>query len=85
VRWWPWLLAGIMLAIYMVILALPIARDFYELTPLGPREVLVLLGIGAAWTAAVHGARRMGVVQALGAAVVHTVRREATPRDVRPG
>lgn len=85
VRWWPWLMAGIMLGVYLVVLALPIARDFYELTTLGPREVLGLLGIGAAWTVAVHGARRIGIVQGFETAVVRAVRRRPTRRDVRPG
>jgi hypothetical protein len=85
VRLWPWLLAGIMLCVYLVILALPFARDFYELTTLAPREILVLLGIGAAWTVAVHGTRRTGLVRGLEAAVVRAVRRNSTPRGVRPG
>jgi cation-transporting ATPase E len=80
VRWWPWLLAGIMLVVYLVILALPFARDFYELTTLGEREILTLLGIGAAWTAAVHGIRRSG----LGPRVPALLRR-ATLRTVRRG
>jgi cation-transporting ATPase E len=80
VRWWPWLLAGIMLIVYLVILALPIARDFYELTTLGMREVVTLLGIGGAWTVAVHGIRRTGLVPRVAAALLRAV-----PRQVRPG
>jgi cation-transporting ATPase E len=80
VRWWPWLLAGIMLLVYLVILALPFARDFYELTTLGAREVLTLLGIGGAWTVVVHGLRRTGLVSRVGA-----VLRRAVPGTVRPG
>ena len=85
VRWWPWLLAGVMLVVYLVILALPIARDFYELTTLGGREVLTLLGIGGAWTAAVHGIRRTGVVPRVEMALVRALPRPAKPRKVRPG
>ena len=80
IRWWPWLLAGMMLLVYLVILALPIARDFYELTPLDARDVLTLLGIGAAWTVAVHGLRRTGL-----APRITTVLWRAVPRPVRPG
>jgi cation-transporting ATPase E len=80
VRWWPWLLAGIMLAVYLVILALPIARDFYELTTLGAREVLTLLGIGTAWTVAVHGIRRTGVMPRVVAVLLRAV-----PRKIGPG
>ncbi len=83
VRWWPWLLAGIMLIVYLVILALPIARDFYELTTLGPREILVLLGIGTAWTVAVHGLRRTGLVRRAEGMLVRAVRRGPGSLDVR--
>jgi cation-transporting ATPase E len=85
VRWWPWLLAGIMLVVYLVILALPIARDFYELTTLAPREILVLLGIGAAWTVAVHGLRRTGLVRRAEGMLVRAVRRGPASQDVRSG
>ena len=84
VRWWPWLLAGIMLIVYLVILALPIARDFYELTTLASREVLVLLGIGAAWTVAIHGIRRTGLVDRAEIIIVRAVRRGPLARRVRP-
>ena len=85
VRWWPWLLAGIMLVVYLVILALPIAREFYELTPLSEREVLTLLGIGGAWTVAVHGIRRTGLVQRVVATLLRAVRRRAASGKVMPG
>jgi cation-transporting ATPase E len=80
VRWWPWLLAGVMLVVYLVILALPIARDFYELTTLGMREILTLLAIGGAWTVAVHGIRRTGLVSRVTAALLR-----GAPRKVRLG
>jgi len=80
IRWWPWLLAGLMLLVYLVILAVPIARDFYELTPLDARDVLTLLVIGAAWTVAVHGLRHTGL-----APRITTVLWRAVPRPVRPG
>jgi hypothetical protein len=85
VRLWPWLLAGIMLAIYLVILALPFARDFYELTTLGPHEVLGLLGIGAAWTMAVHGLRRSGLARRVEAVLSRAVGRGRTAGGVRSG
>jgi hypothetical protein len=83
VRWWPWLLAGIMLVVYLVILALPIARDFYELTTVAPHEILVLLGIGTAWTVAVHGLRRTGLVRRAEGMLVRAVRRGPGSLDVR--
>ncbi len=85
VRGWPWLLAGIMLLAYLAILALPIARDFYELTSLSWRETLVLLGIGAAWTATVHGLRRTGFVPRFEATLMRAARRRPVDRNVRPG
>jgi len=85
VRLWPWLLAGIMLGVYLVILALPIARDFYELTTLGPHEVLGLLGIGAAWTMAVHGLRRSGLARRVEAVLSRAVGRDRMAGGVRPG
>ena len=85
VRWWPWLLAGIMLLVYLVILALPIARDFYELTTLAPHELVVLLGIGAAWTVAVHGIRSTGLVGRAEVVIMRAVRRGPLARAVRPG
>ncbi len=85
VRLWPWLLAGIMLGVYLVILALPIAREFYELTPLGPREVLGLLGIGAAWTIAIHGLRRSGLARRVEDVLARAVGRDRTAGGVRRG
>jgi cation-transporting ATPase E len=85
VRLWPWLLAGIMLGVYLVILALPIARDFYELTTLGPHEVLGLLGIGAAWTMAVHGLRRSGLARRVEAVLSRAVGRNRMAGGVRRG
>ena len=62
VRSWPWLLAGVMLVVYLVMIEIPPLRDFYELTPLPLAEIAALLVIAAAWTIAVHVIRRTGVV-----------------------
>ncbi len=62
-RAWPWLLSAAMLVVYVAILQIPLARDFYELTPV-PVEVLIpLIGMGAAWTLLVHLIRATGVVR----------------------
>jgi hypothetical protein len=67
-----------MLAVYLVILALPIARDFYELTTLSLREVVTLLAIGGAWTLVVHGIRRTGLAARAEEVVVRAVRRRTS-------
>ncbi len=79
IRWWPWLLAGIMLVVYLVILALPVARDFYELATLSVRDVGILLAIGVAWTIVVHGTRRTSLVPRLEGALVRVARRLGRP------
>ncbi len=62
IRWWPWLLALIMLLVFLVMTQVPFLREFYELTPL-PRDVLLaLLGVAGLWTVAVHLLRRTGIV-----------------------
>jgi cation-transporting ATPase E len=61
-RWWPWLLALIMLAVYLVMIQVPVLRDFYELTPLPGAVIAVLLLVAGLWTLAVHVLRRTGVV-----------------------
>ncbi len=63
-RAWPWLLSVLMALVYVVILELPIARDFYELVPLEPRTIGALVGLAVAWTAAIHLIRRTHVVRA---------------------
>jgi len=74
-RSWPWLLAGLMLAVYLGLLAIPPARDFYELAPLPAPVLVVLLVAGAAWTGAVHVvraallARRRKAGRAIGRAI----------------
>jgi cation-transporting ATPase E len=81
IRWWPWLLAGIMLAVYLVMIQVPFLRDFYELTPLPGPVIALLLGAAGLWTAGVHLLRRTGIIRrvedALWAALVgawHRVR-----------
>ena len=51
-----------MLIIYVAILHVPIARDFYELTPLEPSVLATLAAIGVAWTVVVQVAYRSGVI-----------------------
>ncbi len=62
VRWWPWLLAGIMLAVYLLMIQVPFLRDFYELTPLPGSVIAMLLAAAGLWTVAVHALRRTGIV-----------------------
>ena len=85
IRWWPWVLAGIMLVVYLVVLALPIARDFYELTTLSLRDVLTLLAIGGAWTIAVHAILRTGLAPRVETMLMRAVRRGGLPWGQRPG
>jgi cation-transporting ATPase E len=75
VRAWPWLLSVIMAVVYVVILEIPLAREFYELTPPEPRTIALLFGLGVAWTAAIHLVRRTHVVRAAEDAIVRVARR----------
>ncbi len=61
-RWWPWLLALMMLGIYLVMIQIPFLRDFYEMTPLPGTAIAALLAVAGAWTAVVHLLRRTGIV-----------------------
>lgn len=61
-RWWPWILAGIMLVIYLVMIQIPLVREFYELTVLPPDILGLLLVAAGAWTIVVHLLRRTGIV-----------------------
>jgi cation-transporting P-type ATPase E len=63
-RAWPWLLSGIMAVVYIVLLEIDLARDFYQLTPLAPATIGLLLVLGIVWTAAVHLIRRTHIVLA---------------------
>ena len=63
IRWWSWLLAGIMLVVYLVMIQVPFLRDFYELTPLPGPVLALLLGTAAIWTAGVHLLRRTGIIR----------------------
>jgi cation-transporting ATPase E len=62
VRAWPWVLALIMLAIYLVMIQVPLVREFYELTPLPGTVIAALLATAAVWTLVVHLLRRSGIV-----------------------
>jgi cation-transporting ATPase E len=63
-RAWPWLLSVLMAIVYIVILELPIAREFYELVKLPIETIVALLLLGIAWTGAIHLIRRTHVVRA---------------------
>jgi cation-transporting ATPase E len=45
----PTYLAGVMLAMFLAVLAIPQARDFFELGVLGPVEWAVVLGVVVLW------------------------------------
>jgi cation-transporting ATPase E len=87
IRWWPWVLSGIMLVVFLAMVQVPFLRDFYELTPLPAPIVAQLLLAAAAWTAAVHLIRRTGIVgrveDALWAGVVRAWRRLRPARGGR--
>lgn len=50
----PWVVAVAMVAMYLLIRGLPVAREFYELSPLPPTTIGPLLLAGLAWTLVVH-------------------------------
>jgi cation-transporting ATPase E len=45
----PTILAGFMLAALLAVLAIPQARDFFELTLLGPIESVVVVAVALLW------------------------------------
>jgi cation-transporting ATPase E len=47
----PTILAGFMLAAFLTVIAIPQARDFFELAVLGPVEWLVVLAVALLWGA----------------------------------
>ena len=51
---WPWVVAVATDGLYLLILELPVARDFYELTPLPGSTIGLLVLAGAAWTVTVQ-------------------------------
>jgi len=55
---WPWVVAVAMVALYVLILEVPVARDFYELTPLPWSTIGVLVLVWAVWTLAAQALRR---------------------------
>ena len=57
-RAWPWLVMATMLPLYIGMLAVPFARDFYELSPLSPDILAVLLIVGGGWTLVLHAVLR---------------------------
>jgi hypothetical protein len=88
IRWWPWLLSGIMLVVFLAMTQVPLLRDFYELTPLPVATVGQLLLVAVAWTALVHLVRRTGIVgrveDAIWAWIVRSWRRVRRPRVSAP-
>jgi cation-transporting ATPase E len=86
IRWWSWLLAGIMLVVYLLMIQVPFLRDFYELTPIPGRAIALLLGAAGLWTLGVHLIRRTGIIarveDLLWAAIVRAWRRLRPARRV---
>ncbi len=79
-RLWPWLLSGIMAAVYIVFLEIPVARDFYQMSPVEPATIGVLLALGIVWTVAVHLIRRTHVVLAAENVLIDFVQRSWAAR-----
>ena len=46
----PTILAGLMLALFILIMVVPSFRDFFELSPLGLLDIAIILAVVAAWT-----------------------------------
>jgi hypothetical protein len=74
-----------MLLVYLVLLEIPLMRDFYELTPLPADSIGQLLAVAVAWTAGVHLVIRTGIVfrveDAIWGALVGVWRRLRPARD----
>ena len=47
--WRPTVLAGIMLALFVITMIVPPLRDFFELQPLGIQEVGIIVAIVVVW------------------------------------
>ena len=71
-----------MAAVYIVFLEIPAARDFYQVSPLEPVTIGVLLALGIVWTVVVHLIRRTHVVLAAENVLIDFVQRSwaARPR-----
>jgi cation-transporting ATPase E len=50
----PWIVAAVMVVIFVAILEVPLARDFYELSPLPPAVIGLLGLVGLIWALAVR-------------------------------
>jgi cation-transporting ATPase E len=46
----PTILAGIMLALFVLVMVIPPAREFFELQPLGLVDIGIILGVVLVWT-----------------------------------
>jgi len=69
IDWPPALLAAAMIALFGVLMALPIARWFYDIEPLPVADAAALALASAAWGLAVFAVRRSGIVDRLEAAI----------------
>jgi cation-transporting ATPase E len=61
----PTILAGLMLALFVVVMAVPSFRDFFELSPLGLLDIAIILAVVAAWTIALRFIWRARILERL--------------------
>lgn len=59
----PTILAGVLAALYLVLLAVPAGRAIFALQPLGAAELAIVIAAVVAWAAALHAAWRYRVVE----------------------
>jgi cation-transporting ATPase E len=59
----PTILAGVLAALYLLLLAVPAGRAVFALQPLGAAELAIVIAAVAAWAAALHAAWRYRVVE----------------------
>jgi hypothetical protein len=53
-EWRLWLLAALMALLYLLIVAVPATRSFFDLTPAPLPLAMLAAGLAAAWTVAAH-------------------------------
>jgi cation-transporting ATPase E len=63
--WRPTILAGSMLAIFVVVMIVPPLRDLFELQPLGLADIGIILGIVVAWAFGIRFLWRAKVLERL--------------------
>lgn len=61
----PAILAAFMLALFVVVMAVPSFRAFFELSPLGPLDIAIILAVVAAWAFALRFIWRARVLERL--------------------